>query len=369
MCTDVLILAGGSGERLWPVSDAARPKQFMALANGESFLQAAIKRAMALEIEGDICIVTRKDWTELVIADVVALASSTGNSELLSKVLVMSEPCGKNTAPAIVWTAKYLLGLKRKHPVNILLMASDHIIKPVDAFVADVRTAAWHADRGNLVSFSIPPVSPATGYGYIRAGGTIPCSIENASPSFRTESFREKPDAATARKYVDDGHYFWNSGIYAFRADFYLSESEKYSPEVVRAFDSLGDRMTIEKQEGIRVLTHHEGLEEAYAKTPSISIDYAISEKCSASVTVRSSFLWDDVGTWDSLAKYFDGIPASAAAINSQNCFVQSDIPVALCGVDDLVVVIKDGKALVAKKGETNLVKEALAALKNKGIA
>ena len=136
----MLILAGGSGERLWPVSDAAKPKQFMKLADGETFLQSAISRAVALDIEGDIIIVTRRDWTELVIADVVSLAKETGNSGLLSKVLVMSEPCGKNTAPAIVWTAKYLLGLKRARPVNILLMASDHIIKSIDSFVSDVET-------------------------------------------------------------------------------------------------------------------------------------------------------------------------------------------------------------------------------------
>jgi Mannose-1-phosphate guanylyltransferase len=369
MCTDVLILAGGSGERLWPVSDAAKPKQFMKLADGESFLQSAISRAVALDIEGDICIVTRREWTELVIEDVVSLASATGNPALLSKVLIMSEPCGKNTAPAIVWTAKYLLSLKRERPVNILLMASDHIIKPIDSFVADVETASWLSEQGNLVSFAIPPVTPSTGYGYIRAGKSVACPIDHASPSFKIDAFKEKPDAVTARVYVEDGHYYWNSGLYAFRADFYLDESRKHSPDVIEAFSSLGQDVTIELQEGIRVMTHHDGLDDAYRKTPSISIDYAISEKCQSSVTVRSSFLWDDVGTWDSLAKYFDDVPPSTAAVESKNCFVHSDIPVALCGVDDLVVIIKNGKALVARKGETNLVKDALAVMKKKGLA
>lgn len=369
MCTDVLILAGGSGERLWPVSDNSKPKQFMRLADGESFLQQAMRRALALGVEGEICVVTRKDWIDLVVADALDLAEKTGDPNVLAKTLVMSEPCGKNTAPAIVWTAKYLQGLKRDKSANILMMASDHIIKPLDSFVEDVRTASWHSERGSLVSFAIPPTSPATGYGYIRAVEAAACPPSSRSPSFKIAEFVEKPDAATARAYVEDGHYYWNSGIYAFRADFYLAESEKHSPEISAAFAGLGSAATIELRKGVRVMTGYEGLEEAYAKTPSISIDYAISEKCESAVTVRASFLWDDVGTWDSLAKYFDTVPPTVAAVDSKNCFVQSDIPVALCGVDDLVIVIKNGKALVSRKGETNLVKDALAQFKEKGLA
>ncbi len=375
MCTDVLILAGGSGERLWPVSNTKKPKQFMALADGESFLQAAILRAAALDIEGDICIVTRKDWADLVVADVRALADTFAMGDLLSKVIVMCEPCGKNTAPAIAWTSLYLLSLKRTKPVNILMMASDHIIKPLDSFIADVQTAAWHAERNNLVSFAIPPTSPATGYGYIKAVAPVDCSLDNATPSFKIETFREKPDATTAKNYLADGHYYWNSGIYAFRADFFLSELAIHSSETSRAFDSLGTvgisgtGATIEIRDGIRVMTAYPGLDEAYLAAPSISIDYAVSEKCANSVTVRATFLWDDVGTWDSLAKYSDTLPHDTVAVDSRNCYVHSDIPVALCGVEDLVVVIENGKALVSRKGETNLVKDALSLLKLKGIS
>lgn len=369
MCTDVLILAGGSGERLWPVSDARKPKQFMALPDGDSFLQAALARAAALGIQGDICIVTRKDWTDLVIDDVCALAAKLGNPEIIAKTLVMSEPSGKNTAPAIAWTAQYLLSLGRKESVNILMMASDHIIKPLDSFIADAQSASWHAARGNLVSFAIPPTYAATGYGYIKAGETIRCDIEGASPAFRVESFKEKPDAPTARAYLEDGHYYWNSGIYAFCADFYLSALERLCPEVWSAFSGAGKDYSIETRRGVRVMTSYSGLDEAYARTPAISIDYAISERCAESVTVRADFLWDDVGTWDSLAKYSEALPPQTVSVDSKNCFVNSDIPVALCGVDDLVIVIRNGKALVSRKGETNLVKDALALMKEKGLA
>jgi mannose-1-phosphate guanylyltransferase len=369
MCTDVLILAGGSGERLWPVSDAKKPKQFMTLSDGASFLQSAVHRAAALGIEGEICIVTRKDWIDLVAADIVALSERLCMPELLSKVLVMCEPCGKNTAPAIAWTAKYLLSLKRSETVNMLVMASDHIIAPIESFAADVRTASSLAGENNLVTFAIPPLNPETGYGYIKEGKAVHCQLVGATPSFKIDAFREKPDSETARSYTDDGHYYWNSGIYAFRADFFLSELARHSPAVSSAFDSLGNSTEIAIVHGIRVMTFYEGLENAYSLSPSLSIDYAISEKCTHAVAVRASFQWDDVGTWDSLAKYSEGFQSNTVAIKTKNCFVNSDIPVALCGVEDLIVVIKNGKALVSRKGESNLVKDALSLMKQKGIS
>lgn len=368
MCTDVLILAGGSGERLWPVSSGSKPKQFMTLDDGDSFLQSAIRRAWDLGVEGKIIVVTRRDWTDLVLSDIKILAARMNEPGLAGKMLVMSEPFGKNTAPAIAWVSRYLLTQTRSIPVNILLMASDHIIKPIDSFIRDVRTASWYASERYLVSFSIPPTAPATGYGYIKAGSPVRSPLEDESSAYRVETFREKPDTETARKYLDDGHYFWNSGLYAFRADFYLEELARLAPLVAQAFESAGNAATLERRDGIDVMIDFEGIEEAYRKTPSVSIDYAVSERCERSVTVQATFLWDDVGTWDSLAKYFDALPENAIAVEARNCFVQSDLPVALCGVDDLIIVIKNGKALVARKGVSNLVKDALVAMKQKGL-
>jgi mannose-1-phosphate guanylyltransferase len=281
----------------------------------------------------------------------------------------MGEPSGKNTAPAVAWACRYFLSLGRPTPSNILMMASDHVIKPTDSFVRDVRAAAFWADKGNLVSFSIPPVTPATGYGYIKAGPALIPEYTDASPAWRVDSFKEKPDEKTAQAYVNDGHYFWNSGIYAFRADFYLEQLALLCPAVSDAFIPVSGNYSIEEQGCVRVVTSYPGVTEAYGKTPSISIDYAVSEKCAASVTIQASFLWDDVGTWDSLEKYFDSLPENTAPVESRNCFVYSDIPIALCGVDDLVVVIRNGRALVAKKGDTNLVKDALSILKEKGLS
>lgn len=366
MCTDIIILAGGSGERLWPVSDSEKPKQFMTFIDGDSFLQSALRRAALLDIEGQICIVTRKEWIPLVIADVNNLVERMDIPEFRSKILVMGEPYGKNTAPAITWTAKYLLTQKRTEPVNILLMASDHIIKPLDAFIADVKTASWFSAQKNLVSFSIKPVTANIGYGYIKLGTSLSCPLEYSSPAYTIETFKEKPDYKTACSYLKNGNYYWNSGIYAFRADFYLEELSEHCPEMTQAFASLGSVFRFETQNDIQIMIFHEGLDEAYKKSPSLSIDYAMSEKCTRAVSIRSSFLWDDAGTWDSLADYYDQTVGTKFAVDSENCFVYSDLPIALCGVDDLIVIIKNGKVLISKKGKTNLVKDAISLMKKK---
>lgn len=372
MFTDVLILAGGSGERLWPASTDQKPKQFMSVGNGESFLQSALLRASALGVSGSIYVITRRSWIDLVVADVRDLARSVGDDGLVSRVVVMGEPRGRNTAAPIAWLARNLLAggaadSRAKDGIpNVLMMASDHVIRPLDAFVSDVRAAADLSLEKNLVSFAVPPTYPATGYGYIRAGAAIERAEHPVASSFRVESFREKPSADLAAAWLEDGHYYWNSGIYGFRADFYLAELARHESAVSAAFEKLGVPEFESLPDGIRVLRSQAGVDEAYERTPSISIDYAISERCDRSVSVRASFLWDDVGTWDSLSKYVRS--DEAALVESRDCFVQSDIPVALCGVDDLVVVIKDGKALVARRGETGLVKDALAELKKKGL-
>ncbi|ULQ60037.1 mannose-1-phosphate guanylyltransferase [Brucepastera parasyntrophica] len=367
MCSDIIILAGGSGERLWPASGPDKPKQFMKPSGEDSFLQSAILRASVLEISGDICIITRKNWTNLVINEVQELAERIKKPELISKIIIMSEPCGRNTAPAAAWASKYLLYKNNSiEPVNILMMASDHLISPLEVFARDVRTASWYAGQKNIVSFAIEPAAPETGYGYIKAGETLPLPFSGSSQAFVIDFFREKPDAATAQSYLAEGNYYWNSGIYAFRADFYLNELELYSPEIYQAFQDIDMYNSIETIAGIRIMSPNDSIEKAYKTTPPISIDYAVSEKTERAVSVRAGFLWNDIGTWDSFAEYYSALSDTSASIKSENCFVYSDIPVMLCGVSDIDVIIKNGKALVAKKGETNLVKEALPLLDRK---
>ncbi|MDR3312381.1 MAG: mannose-1-phosphate guanylyltransferase [Spirochaetaceae bacterium] len=361
MFTDILILAGGAGERLWPASDAHMPKQFMSLFEGRSFLQHTVLRALALDPPGKIWVVTRQSWVDLVAADIRALIESPGvGTRLQEKILVMGESRGRNTAPAAAWVCRCLLEQGADSgPPNVLVLPSDHIILDQRAFRADVQKAAGFSAQNRLMVFGIPPVYPETGYGYIRSGAAL-----DAPGVFEAASFREKPDAQTAAAYIAAGDYFWNSGLYGFRADFFLEELMRYSPGVAAAFSDLGEGFFPEDQGGIAVITGRGGIEKAYDQTPSISIDYAVSEKSTRTAMVRASFDWDDVGSWDSLAKYPAVASKDVAAVYSAGNFVYSDIPVALCGVEDIVVVVKNGRALVMKKGFGYQVKE-IASLKH----
>ncbi len=365
MCTDVLILAGGVGERLWPVSTVERPKQFLRVSGGLSFLQSALLRAWNLHVSGSIHVITRSVWTDLVIADVQDLAERENLPDLPKKVTVMGEPCGKNTAPAAAWLSRLLETKTPGGASSILLMASDHVIGNTDQFVSDAETASWFAQRENLVSFAITPRSPSSGYGYIHAGSPLDCPVSRSAPAFVTESFREKPDEHTAERYLAEGSWYWNSGLYAFRSDFYLAELGKHAPGIAAAFSSP---LAPEYRDagGIRVLQEDPAVLDAYDKTPSVSIDYAVSEKCEQSVSVVARFDWDDVGSWDSLSQYFEQTESGTARIEAPETWVHSDIPVALCGVEDIIVVIRDGKAFISRKGQTNLLKEALGELRKK---
>lgn len=362
MFTDVLILAGGSGERLWPESTEDRPKQFIKVQGEESFLQEAIRRAFLLHIEGSIIIITRKIWVDLVVQEVFALSKRLGQKALLDKVLVLGEPCGKNTSPPIAFTCQFLLHQNRTQKPSVLMMASDHVILNNLAFAQDVQKAFVYAQKQNLVTFAIPPSRAETGYGYVEAGEVLEDGV------FKVARFKEKPNLETARFYKQSGNFYWNSGLYAFEASFMLDQFKAYAPSLYALFENYTDKTEIITQSGVRVLKTSENLSKIYRDVQSISIDYAVSEKSAELVAVRASFDWDDVGSWDSFEKYVQSSANFAVEVASDNCFVQSDIPVALCGVKDLIVVIKNGQALVCKKGESNAVKDALSLLREKGF-
>ncbi len=365
MCTDVLILAGGVGERLWPVSTVERPKQFLRISGGYSFLQSALLRAWSMNVSGMIHIITRTVWTDLVLSDVHDLAVRENLPDLPKKVAVMGEPCGKNTAPAAAWLARLLETVNPGGKSSILLMASDHVIGKNDVFVSDAETASWYANTEQLVSFAIRPRSASAAYGYIHAGAPLDCPVPQASPAFVAESFREKPDEQTAIRYLAEGSWYWNSGLYAFRSDFYLAELEKHAPEIAAAF-SVPFTSEYRDVDGVRVLREDPAVLDAYNSTPSVSIDYAVSEKCEQSVSVVARFDWDDVGSWDSLSRYYEQTESLIAQVDSHGNWIHSDIPVALCGIEDAIVVVHDGKAFISRKGQTNRLKEALADLRKK---
>ncbi|MDR1933606.1 MAG: mannose-1-phosphate guanylyltransferase [Spirochaetales bacterium] len=351
----IVILAGGSGTRLWPASTPERPKQFLSLGGDESFLRLTAERGLALAPKAELVVVTHERYLEATIRELAPCVRSG------AAVTVLPEPEGRNTAPAIAFAALYLRG-RMPPEARVLILSADHLIRPRENFAADAAKASGLGAQGYVAVFGIPPQGANTGYGYIEAG-------QAAGEGFEVLSFKEKPDAATAAKYLAAGNYYWNSGMFVFSLKTLEEEFAAHAPDVWLPFLRLAEKTAPEKGRiadgDVRVWGESRDMKSLYEKLPSISVDYAVMEKSSKTAMVRASFEWNDVGSWDEAARlYQDEAPAVFAAGAAGNR-VFSDIPVALCGVENLVVVIRGGRALVMKQGSSQLVREAAKALGN----
>ncbi|MBQ9239075.1 MAG: mannose-1-phosphate guanylyltransferase [Treponema sp.] len=361
MITDTIILAGGFGERLWPASSPALPKQFMTLHDGCSFFQASLYRAWSVNKNGTITVVTRKDLVATCVEHCTSLArqfSAVEREHFLQALCIVAEPCPRHTAPAIL-LATYLV--QKKHPETnrtVLVLTSDHVIEPVEAFVADCQKAAAAAESGFLVCFAIPPTEPSTGYGYIKTGEPL----FNLQHTFLIDYFKEKPDAHTAAQYLAAGNFWWNSGTFAFTAKDFDANVQLYAPNIYASFEAIRRAAVpvVQEYEGISVVETWPEMETVYSVVPAVAVDVAIMEKTNRACAVRASFHWTDVGSWDTFSSLASSHSAPRVVqIESTENFVYSDIPVALCGVDNLVVVVKNNNVLVMKKGAGALVREA----------
>jgi len=359
MFTDAVILAGGFGERLWPASKPEYPKQFLSLETGISFLQASILRAVALKITGKIVIITRNDLVEIATTQclqLIELAAPDIKKKLQDDLYIIAEPFPKHTTAPVILACHFLEKIQPKEHHSILVLTSDHVISPTDAFINDCSTAFKYTEIGHFVCFAIKPTEPSTGFGYIKGGAFL-----SDSNSFHIESFKEKPNIELAKQYLESSDYWWNSGMFAFECKAFKKELKICTPEIFEAFEPLTQSSVpkIKFINEIKTIEEWDEMNEAYNKTPALSIDKAIAEKTEKACAIKASFSWDDVGSWDAFEKLFSKNPSKTALINSNNCFVYSDIPVAICGVDDVIVVIKNGNALVMKKGSSTLVREA----------
>jgi len=360
-----LIMAGGSGTRLWPASSSQLPKQFLPAAGKTSFFSMALERALALtKKDGKVVIISGRSHISHVIADAAKL-----KSDEKKRLLVIGEPAAKNTAPAVACAVVYSL---LSGGGNMLVLTSDHIIKPLKVFKADAALAAASANTEKLVVFGIPPNRPETGYGYIETGKYDQINKDGV---FKVTAFHEKPDLDTAKKYAVDRRFFWNSGMFAFSAGFMAEQFRALAPDVFSPFEKLKkpDSASYTVSKGIKILKTWRGLENAYRKAKSTSFDYAIAEKCQNTVMIRANFDWIDIGNWEEYAKIRGNNSSTVYSNGEKACYVDSDIPVALAGVEDLIVVIRSGKdgkpasALITKNGETQRVREIVEQIKKAG--
>ena len=342
-----VILSGGSGTRLWPLSREAYPKQFLQLAGAHSMLQSTWLRVEGVATQAPI--VVANETHRFVAAEQLQQVGTTPSAILL-------EPVGRNTAPAIAAAA---LEARRDGADPLLLvLPSDHLIRDVVRFHQAIALAADLAERGKLVTFGIQPTTPETGYGYIKAAtGEGPRAIER---------FVEKPDLATAQAYVTSGEYYWNSGMFLFRASRYLDELQRLQPQILAACRASWEKSRRDS-DFIRLDA------EAFKASPSDSIDYAVMEKTTDAAVVPLDAGWSDVGSWTALRDVSEQDTNGNAhrgdviAIDCHDTFAYGERLIAMVGLDDVIVVETDDAVLVGKSDRMQEVKDVVARLKADG--
>jgi mannose-1-phosphate guanylyltransferase / mannose-6-phosphate isomerase len=341
-----VLLAGGAGTRLWPVSRDALPKQFLPLVGERSTYQETLLRVQDAMFAPPI-VITGPNFhffARRQAADVGVEAT------------VVIEPIRRDSGPAIA--AATAVALKRDPDAVVLALAADHIILDAEAFRATCRAGCEAAEAGQIVTFGIKPSEPKTSYGYILPGEPI-----GATGVHKVASFVEKPDAATAARYVREG-YLWNSGNFLFRADVLLAELARLEPEMARAVETaVADAST---DLGFLRLAP-----EAFARAPQISIDYAVMEKTDRAAVVIGDFRWSDIGSWDALFEITahdaqgNVVQGSVVTMDANGCMVHSDGRLtALVGVKDLVVVSTSDAVMVVPRARAQEVRELVAKLK-----
>lgn len=344
-----VIMAGGGGTRFWPRSRRSRPKQFLAFDGQTSLLRQTVERLEGLVPPERTFVITGKEHVELAKRHSRLPASS-----------IIGEPVGRDTAACIGLGAK--LAKRIRDDAVLLVLSADHLIAPVDRFQESLRRAAeLAAGTGQIVTIGVRPDRAATGYGYVEIGERV----DDLEPvAHQVVRFREKPDLETARRFLLAGRYLWNSGMFAFTAECILGALERHLPELHQ------------KLEGIENPADPTALDKVYPELPAISIDYGVMEQEPGKLVVESAFEWDDLGTFEAVARHAEKheggnlARGETAFLDTKNCLVDNDCEglVVVQGLDNLLVVRTNDAVLVMPRGDAQKVKDVVHELDMRGF-
>jgi mannose-1-phosphate guanylyltransferase/mannose-6-phosphate isomerase len=346
-----VILAGGVGSRLWPVSRSLLPKQFIEFPDMQgSLFQSTLSRLEGVSDLEDPIVVCNNDHRFLVAEQLRQLGKEHCN--------ILLEPVGRNTAPAVALAA--LCALQDNVDPLLLVLPADHVIQDETAFLQAIAQALLSAKQGKLVTFGLVPSVPETGYGYIQKGAQL-----GGEKGYCVEQFVEKPDQETAQAYLDSGNYFWNSGMFLFSASTYLAELKRHAPDI---FDSCHQaHKSLERGEDFHLIP-----ESIFASCRSDSIDYAVMEKTASAVVVPLEAGWNDLGAWDALWEVRDkdeqgnALSGDVVTFDVKNSYIQSQSRlVAVAGIRDVVVVETADAVLVTDRSQAQSVKKLVQQLQD----
>lgn len=348
-----VIMAGGTGSRLWPMSRELYPKQFLRLYGENSMLQETVTRLAGLETSAPLVICNEEH--RFLVAEQLREINQLSNNIIL-------EPVGRNTAPAIALAA--LSAVKNGDDPLLLVLAADHVIENQAAFHQAVDNAIFYADQGKLVTFGIVATGPETGYGYIQRGSEF---SDNGKPAFKVQRFVEKPNLPTALQYLESGEYYWNSGMFLFRAQRFLDEMAQYRPDILESCKQAFEKAERDTQQDfIRVD------KASFLACPDESVDYAVMEKTTDAVVIPLDAGWNDVGSWSALWEVNDknthgnALNGDVFTHNTSNCYIHTEQKlVAAIGVENLVIIDTKDAVLVIDKSQVQDVKKVVEFLKN----
>lgn len=345
-----VVMAGGAGTRFWPLSRMAIPKQLLSFGGDRSLIQQAIDRLDSLVPVDNISIITNQSLVSAIEDQLPALSSKS----------IIGEPAKRDTAPCIGLAAGLIAA--EDPDATMIVMPSDHIIQPVEAFHEAVTKAhnLVEQDPSRLITFGITPNRPAETYGYIQRGESVNSDV------FRVEQFKEKPVVDTAKRYLDEGGYYWNSGIFVWKARAILEALEQYQPDMILHINRIVQRRG--------EADFHDVIEQEFTAIEGISIDYAVMEHHANVLVIEAPFEWDDIGSWQALSRLFptdannNTVVGKHVGIQTTNSIIQSskDHLVATIGVSDLIIVHTEDATLVANKQEEESVRKLVRLLESK---